>query len=408
MKTPAILFFACTIIKLSVAQPASPTIKTTRLDDNLYQFFIYIDENSSVNVYASLADEGILLIDAGYLNTSDLIKSELKKLSGKEVKWIVNTHYDGDHTLGNAALGASATIVSHQKCRDLLARWAAFPREGLADITFQDSLTIFLGGETIHLSYFPGHTSSDIVVKFTKANIAFTGDLAFSGQFPTVHDDGNAHLLEKNLTCLSKLLDADTRIFPGHGDEIKVWDLKAYVKMVSETKNLVIRAINEGKNPEEAKNSKILKGYEKWNSKLFPRMNADSWIDDLYATLDEYKKFSACPALQKTLEKSGLEAMQKQYREILTRKENKLHFIENEFNNWGYALMGEQKIKEAIVVFIINVEQFPLSANAYDSLGEAYMVAGNKDLAVKNYKKSLELNPQNTNAVEQLKKLEAR
>ncbi len=71
----------------------------------------------------------------------------------------------------------------------------------------------------------------------------------------------------------------------------------------------------------------------------------------------------------------------------------------------GYDLLKSKKVQEAIEIFKLNVEMFPNSSNVYDSLGEAYMVNGDKELAIKNYEKSLELNPKNTNAVDMLKKL---
>ena len=76
-------------------------------------------------------------------------------------------------------------------------------------------------------------------------------------------------------------------------------------------------------------------------------------------------------------------------------------------NGVGYQLLGMKKVKKAIEVFKLNVEAFPQSANVYDSLGEAYMMNGDKELAIKNYEKSIELNPQNTGGIETLKKLKA-
>lgn len=75
-------------------------------------------------------------------------------------------------------------------------------------------------------------------------------------------------------------------------------------------------------------------------------------------------------------------------------------------NDIGYFLLRKNKIKEAIKVFKLNVEAYPNSANVYDSLGEIYLKAGEKALAIANYKKSLELNPQNKTASEILKQIE--
>jgi len=74
-------------------------------------------------------------------------------------------------------------------------------------------------------------------------------------------------------------------------------------------------------------------------------------------------------------------------------------------NRLGYDLLAMKHVKDAIEVFKLNVEDYPQSSNTYDSLGEAYMFDGNKELAIKNYQRSVELNPNNTNGVETLKKL---
>ncbi|MCI0412265.1 tetratricopeptide repeat protein [bacterium] len=81
-------------------------------------------------------------------------------------------------------------------------------------------------------------------------------------------------------------------------------------------------------------------------------------------------------------------------------------FSENEMNRLGYLLIGKKKMIEAISIFKINVQRFPRSWNAHDSLAEAYMLNGDKLLAIQSYKKSLQLNPQNSNGTSMLKKLE--
>jgi len=85
-----------------------------------------------------------------------------------------------------------------------------------------------------------------------------------------------------------------------------------------------------------------------------------------------------------------------------------IEVCERIFNKEGYELLKKNREKEAIEVFKLNVALFPDSFNVYDSLGEAYMVVGEKELAIKNYKKSLELNPNNANATEMLKKTKER
>jgi tetratricopeptide (TPR) repeat protein len=96
------------------------------------------------------------------------------------------------------------------------------------------------------------------------------------------------------------------------------------------------------------------------------------------------------------------------YREFKADSTNAYVNTEPSLNNLGYRLIEMKHLEHAIEIFKLNVESYPQSANAYDSLAEAYMMIGNKDLAIKNYEKSLELNPANSNAVEMLRKLKAK
>lgn len=117
-------------------------------------------------------------------------------------------------------------------------------------------------------------------------------------------------------------------------------------------------------------------------------------------------KMPLAAALLKIIEDKGIEAGLAQYRDLKTRQPKVYDFGEPELNQLGYQLMQAKKLKEAIEIFKLNVEAYPQGFNTYDSLGEAYMMSGNTELAIQNYKKSLELNPQNTGAVDMLKRLE--
>ncbi len=126
----------------------------------------------------------------------------------------------------------------------------------------------------------------------------------------------------------------------------------------------------------------------------------------LYDKSYELPKKSIAEVLYKTILEKDIETAIKQYRELKDKHADSYNFKENELNTLGYHLLRNKKIKDAIEIFKLNVEVYPEAYNTYDSLGEAYMVNGDKELAIKNYKKSLDLNPNNTNAVNILKKLE--
>ena len=102
-----------------------------------------------------------------------------------------------------------------------------------------------------------------------------------------------------------------------------------------------------------------------------------------------------------------MEAAVQQYHELKKRQASAYDFSEGELNALGYRLLQAKKVKEAIQIFRLNVEAYPQSGNVYDSLAEAYMVNRDKELAIANYQKSLQLDPANKNAVEMLKKLAA-
>lgn len=119
-------------------------------------------------------------------------------------------------------------------------------------------------------------------------------------------------------------------------------------------------------------------------------------------------KMSIGEALFQTINDKGLDAGLAQYRDLKTRQSDLYDFAEPELNRLGYQLLQSGKQREAIEIFKLNVAEYPKAFNTYDSLGEAYMMSGNTELAILNYKKSLELNPQNTNATTMMKRMEAK
>jgi CubicO group peptidase (beta-lactamase class C family) len=117
-------------------------------------------------------------------------------------------------------------------------------------------------------------------------------------------------------------------------------------------------------------------------------------------------KASLVDELMKTLATGDARQAIARYRELKTKSPQTFDFSEPELNRLGYTLLQRGRVTDAIDVFLLNVEAYPKSWNVYDSLGEAYAVHGDRDLAIANYKKSLELNPKNENGAQALKRLE--
>jgi len=119
---------------------------------------------------------------------------------------------------------------------------------------------------------------------------------------------------------------------------------------------------------------------------------------------DTYK--SPAKRLFRTIIAKGAPEALREYREWRKGRAANEVLNEGQVNRLGYDLMGARRLKDAIEVFKLNVEDYPQSSNVYDSLGEAYLNDGNKDLAIKNYQRSVELDPKNTNGIEALKKIQ--
>jgi tetratricopeptide (TPR) repeat protein len=130
--------------------------------------------------------------------------------------------------------------------------------------------------------------------------------------------------------------------------------------------------------------------------------------DRLRRTIDWFKNprtLSVSRVIEPTIKQQGVAAGIKQYHDLRKAKQHLYDFSEPELNRLGYQLLQSRLVQEAIEIFKLNVEMYPQAFNTYDSLGEAYLAAGDRDNAIKNYKRSVELNPQNTNGVNALKRI---
>jgi tetratricopeptide (TPR) repeat protein len=141
-----------------------------------------------------------------------------------------------------------------------------------------------------------------------------------------------------------------------------------------------------------------------YGGKLFARAQLDKMLADVEV---EAARLPISDVLIKTIEAKGVAAAVKQYHDLKTTQPTTYDYSAHELIGLGYRLLKGKRVTEAIEVFKVSVEAAPDYYNAYDSLAEAYMNHGDKQLAIQNYRKSLDLNPANLNAVEKLKQLNA-
>jgi CubicO group peptidase (beta-lactamase class C family) len=133
----------------------------------------------------------------------------------------------------------------------------------------------------------------------------------------------------------------------------------------------------------------------------------DAVLNILDAKPYVFPKRSIAEALYETISKQGIQAALKTYESLRAVNNATYDFSESELNILGYQMLyHDRKASEAIEIFKLNTVAYPQSSNAFDSLAEAYQVSGNKELAIKNYQKAVELDPTNLHAVDMLKKLQ--
>jgi cyclase len=248
-----VIFITASLSAIGQAEVAPVTLK--KISDNLYE----IHGGRGANGGLFIGPDGVLVIDAKMDKASvDQTLKLIRELTDKPIKYLVNTHSDGDHVNGNQFFPPAVTIISHKHCREefFLPGRDGSPSAWLApemlkfvpQITFDDRLDLYLGEEKVELWYFGrGHTSGDIVVYFPKEKVAFIGDQIFLNRVPLihVHKGGNSHLSVIYLESMLESLDAE-RFASGHSDIADRKQIRAYISEMKKRQETVKGLINQG------------------------------------------------------------------------------------------------------------------------------------------------------------------
>jgi len=384
----------------------APAVEVTHITGPVHALLC----NGQARMLASVGADGVLLVDTGYAGTAEAVRQALTGLSGAPVRVIVNTHGDGDHVGGNATLGNDAVIVAHPAVRQRMGRYFALPAldpKGVPTLTLEGEANIYFNDDVIRVLPMPGaHTAGDLVVHFTGSGVAGVGDLVFTGTFPNADParGGDARRLAEVLRELEQKLPAETTLVPAHGGHLSLAELRTYIDMIEGTVAAVKEEVAAGRSLEEILERKPLARWAEWEGPD-DGPSAESWATEIYAALTGKAPRSICAAMTESLVQADVTAAVATYRRLKAEEPQRWSFAENELNALGYQLLQRGRVDDAIVIFRLNVEAYPEAFNPYDSLGEAYMAAGQNELAIANYQRSLELNPDNTNAVSMLGRL---
>jgi len=265
-------------------------IKSTKVNGNVYML-----EGSGGNIGVSVGPDGILIVDDQFAPLADKIRAALKGLGDGKLRFILNTHWHGDHTGGNVVFGPEAPIIAHDNVRKRLATeqkselfkrtTPASPKEALPVITFDQSLSVHFNGEEIRAIHFPhGHTDGDSVIFFTTSNVVHLGDDFFAGRFPFVdlESGGSVEGLIKNIGELVTKIPPTAKLIPGHGPLSTLDDLKSYHRMLVQTTDIVRQKITGGKTLEQIKSEGLPDEWKPWGTGF---IKTDLWIETIYKSL---------------------------------------------------------------------------------------------------------------------------
>ena len=287
MKTPTILVpVVVTVLTCPLAlgqQDFSKTeIKTTHVAGNVYML-----QGEGGNIGVSAGPDGLLIVDDEFAPLADKIEAALKQINPGKLKFVLNTHFHGDHTGANAHFGRQAPIIAHANVRKRLAR-TPLAREALPVVTFDESLSVHFNGEEIKVIHVPsGHTDSDSLIFFTKSNVVHMGDQFFCGRFPNIDlgGGGDVHGYLRNVEQAIEKIPPNAKIIPGHGPLGTIDELKTFREMLADTSSFVEKEIAAGKTLDQVKAAKITADYDpRWDvSNTF--WSTDKFVEAVYKTL---------------------------------------------------------------------------------------------------------------------------
>jgi cyclase len=259
---------------------------------------VYMLKGAGGNIGASVGDDGIVIVDDQYAPLADKIQDALKGIADKPVRFVINTHYHEDHTGSNEYFQKSAPIIAHDNVRKRLEEGGVAgnggsvkfdakpqPKAALPIITFDHDVTVHLNGEDIRALHFPaGHTDGDSVIYFPKSNVVHMGDdfVTYGFPFIDVSSGGSIQGMIDGVENAIAQLPADVKVIPGHGPVSNLDDVRAYVKMLKDTRDAVSAALKQGKTLDQMKQAKILDPWKKYSGDF---ISEDAFLETLYNSL---------------------------------------------------------------------------------------------------------------------------
>jgi cyclase len=281
MKRTTLAAFAATSVLLaagaSAQQPdfSKVEIKATDLGNKTYLL-----EGQGGNITVAVGSDGIILVDSQFAPLHDKIKAAVAKISPLPIKFLINTHYHGDHTGGNEAFAKDGAVVVAQD--NIRVRLVAGTTNGLTgaktppaaagaiptDTFVGGTKKVDVGGRTAVLTHANNaHTDGDTWVYFPDANVLATGDIFSNGRYPNIDfaNGGGVNGVINAADAFLKASNDSTRIVPGHGPLATKAQLAEYRTVLATARDRIRKLYDEGKSEQEVLAAKPLADFDgKW------------------------------------------------------------------------------------------------------------------------------------------------
>jgi cyclase len=262
------------------------------------------DSDGGANLAVLVGSDGLVLVDAKGEPWHQMVLVVLRQLSGKPVRYVIDTHCHGDHTWGNAAFQREgAVIIAHRNVRAMLAGSSDCgpPGTGVPTVTLDDRLTLYIDDEEVQIVKLPaGHTDGDVMVYFKKANVLETGDAFIGAGFissslpgPSTSDGGNMLGVVEALKMMLELIPADAKVIPGHGAQAAMDDVRRSLRILEGMRDAIQHQIQSGMTLEEILKTDVLSPWkDSYGPACVPHQPCDH-LDAQYLVRNFYASLTA-------------------------------------------------------------------------------------------------------------------
>ena len=266
------------------------------------------------NIAVSAGEDGVFIIDDQIEPLTGQLLSSISKVSDQPIRFVINTHYHGDHVGGNETLGkAGSVIIAHDNIRQRMnsdqvsiffdETTPTWPQDSLPIITFNDRVTLHLNGEAVTAIHVPrGHTDGDSIVHFPDSNVIHMGDIFFNGLYPFIDLDGGGSI-QGTIAAVELgigMADDETQIIPGHGPMSDLSGMQEYLAFLISARDKVQALIDQGMSLQQAVAAKPTAEWDDILGKIW--ITPEQWVTFIYNSLTGVDHFTKLESQEATTE----------------------------------------------------------------------------------------------------------